>query len=69
MQAQAQPVVSAPVAAQSVSAQPAAESHCLAVAKQRADDAAANGLDKNTRKIVYDGTYANCMTWQTAHPK
>jgi hypothetical protein len=69
MQAQAQPIESASVAVQLVSAQPAAETHCLAVAKQRADDAAANGLDRDTQKIVRDGTYAKCMAWQTAHPQ
>jgi hypothetical protein len=49
--------------------QPAAQTHCLAVAKQRAEDTAANGLDRNTQKVVHDGTYANCMTWQAAHPE
>jgi hypothetical protein len=45
-----------------------AQTHCLAVAKQRADDAAANGLDRDTQRVVHDGTYSRCMTWQAAHP-
>ncbi|HEX4157743.1 MAG TPA: hypothetical protein VHY79_04650 [Rhizomicrobium sp.] len=52
----------------SASPQPVAVAHCLAVAKQRAEDAAASGLDRDTQKIVNDGTYANCMRWEAAHP-
>jgi hypothetical protein len=48
--------------------QQTAQAHCLVVAKHRADDAAANGLDRDTQKIVHDGTYTNCMNWETAHP-
>ncbi|HTT84324.1 MAG TPA: hypothetical protein VMF67_12660 [Rhizomicrobium sp.] len=40
----------------------------MAVAKQRAEDTAASGMDRDTQKIVRDGTYANCMAWQSAHP-
>jgi hypothetical protein len=50
-------------------AAPAQAAHCLSVAKQRADDAAANGLDSATQQVVRDGTYANCMQWQAAHPQ
>jgi hypothetical protein len=40
----------------------------MAVAKQRAEDAAANGLDGPTQKVVHDGSYTDCMNWQAAHP-
>lgn len=46
----------------------AAESHCAAVAKQRAEDARAAGLDDDTQAIVRKGTYGDCMTWARAHP-
>ena len=57
-----------PQAAPTPPQQSTAQAHCLAVAKQRTDDAAANGLDGDTQKIVHDGTYRNCMNWETAHP-
>jgi len=59
-QAPLAPVVAAPP-------QSAADSHCHSVAKARADDAAANGLDADTQRIVRDGTYANCMAWAASH--
>jgi hypothetical protein len=41
--------------------------HCEAVAKSRADDAAANGKDDELQKAVHDGTYANCVAWENTH--
>jgi len=38
------------------------------VARQRAEDAAASGLDRETQDIVRSGTYANCRAWEAAHP-
>lgn len=65
----AQPVVTATAAQAAVMPpQPAAEIRCRAVAKQRAADTAASGLDRDTQKIVRDGTYANCMSWLATHP-
>jgi hypothetical protein len=62
--AEAQPAIT-PAAPNPVSAP---DSHCAAVAKQRADDAAAGGSDSDTQTIVRDGTYKDCMAWQAAHP-
>jgi hypothetical protein len=59
----------APVSATPPAQTAAPNTHCLLVAKQRADDAAANGLDSATQQVVRDGTYANCMAWQAAHPQ
>src|SRR5205807_2306098 len=42
--------------------------HCEAVARQRADDAAASGLDRNTQEIVLRGAFADCVAWDRAHP-
>jgi hypothetical protein len=41
--------------------------HCTSVAQVRADDAAAAGQDREIQRVVRDGTYANCVTWQAAH--
>jgi hypothetical protein len=49
-------------------AAPSADGHCTAVAKQRAADAGAAGLDEDTQAIVRKGTYADCMAWTAAHP-
>ncbi|HEX9159588.1 MAG TPA: hypothetical protein VF835_05115 [Rhizomicrobium sp.] len=48
---------------------PAPDAHCEAVARQRADDAAANGLDRETQEVVRQGTYANCLAWDSQHPQ
>jgi hypothetical protein len=47
---------------------PAHNAHCEAVATARADDAAANGKDEDLQKAVQDGTYADCVKWEAAHP-
>ena len=68
----------APPAAQAFAIPPPAEvtqpaapaslnAHCDAVAHQRADDGAANGLDEETQKSVYSGTYASCLAWTSSH--
>lgn len=49
-------------------AAPPATDHCTAVAKQRADDARAAGMDDDTLAIIRHGTYADCMAWATSHP-
>jgi hypothetical protein len=41
--------------------------HCEEVAKTRADDVAAAGAGSATQRVVHDGTYANCMAWESAH--
>jgi hypothetical protein len=63
--AAASPPPAAPAAA---SAPPAPDARCEAVAKQRADDAGANGLDRETQEIVRGGAYADCLAWYRAHP-
>jgi hypothetical protein len=64
------PVASPPPPAPPITPSPAApDAHCKAVARQRADDAAASGLDRETQEIVRHGTYANCLAWDAAHPR
>ena len=58
------PVLASPVAAPSGST----VDPCKAVARQRAEDAAAGGLDRETQDIVRSGTYANCRAWRVGHP-
>ncbi len=56
------------VQAQLPSASPAfPNAHCTSVAQVRADDAAAAGQDREIQRVVRDGTYANCVTWQASH--
>ena len=43
------------------------DAHCEGVARQRADDAAAGGLDRDTQEIVRKGAYADCIAWSRAH--
>ena len=63
-----QPVPAAPPTADGPPAPPVSNAHCEAVAKQRAEDAAASGLDPETQETVRSGTYANCLAWDVAHP-
>ncbi len=63
--AMAEPQTARAAPAPAVSA--AAEAKCKSVAQQRADDGAENGLDEDTQKTVFDGTYADCMAWQAKH--
>lgn len=41
------------------------EAHCRAVAKQRADDAHANGYEFAVEERVYQETYDDCMAWRS----
>jgi hypothetical protein len=43
------------------------DAHCKAVARQRAADARANGYSFNMADVVYDGTYKDCVVWDTLH--
>jgi hypothetical protein len=43
------------------------DAHCDSVAKTRAGDAAASGVGRELQKIIRQGTYANCLAWDTAH--
>jgi hypothetical protein len=53
----------ATVAQASSSARP----HCMALARQRAQDAAYGGEDPDTQEAVHDRTYAECMAWESKH--
>lgn len=41
--------------------------HCSSIAELRASDAAASGYENDVQKVVHDGVYKDCMSWQTAH--
>lgn len=43
------------------------EQHCKAVAHQRAADARANGYSFEMADTIYDGTFKDCVTWDTQH--
>jgi hypothetical protein len=38
--------------------------HCRAVARERADDALANGYGFGIEESVYQETYDDCLTWR-----
>lgn len=38
--------------------------HCLAVARERADDALANGYAFDIEESVYRETYGDCVAWR-----
>jgi hypothetical protein len=40
------------------------ELNCSAIARQRADDAIANGYDFDIEESVYRGTRDDCMSWR-----
>jgi hypothetical protein len=40
---------------------------CAEVAKERSEDAEANGYDPETVEAVYKGTYADCIAWAKKH--
>ncbi len=48
---------------------PSAAEHCESVAKQRAADAGAAGMDDDMQAVVRKGTYADCIAWDTTHPQ
>jgi hypothetical protein len=71
-------VAAAPVVVPRPVAPPAAEvaavappspynAHCKAVAHQRAADARANGYTFDMADVIYDGTYKDCLAWDTRH--
>lgn len=62
------PAVTASAAMAVAPLAPSPEAHCEAVARQRAADAAADGLDRETQEIVHSGAYADCIAWARAHP-
>lgn len=41
--------------------------HCKGVARQRATDGGYMGYGEDLQEKVFNGTYANCMKWETAH--
>jgi hypothetical protein len=43
------------------------DAHCKDVAAARAHDGDLNGLDDDTQRAVYNGTYTDCMTWAATH--
>ena len=55
---------SAPVAA-TVQVPFSDDEHCRAVARERADDALANGYDFNIEERVYQETSDDCRAWRT----
>jgi hypothetical protein len=46
---------------------PLVNTHCQAVARQRAADARANGYSFEMEDAVYDGTYKDCVEWDSRH--
>lgn len=43
------------------------DEHCVAVAKQRAQDARVNGYSVEMETAVYQGTYRDCAAWDAQH--
>jgi hypothetical protein len=46
---------------------PLVNTHCQAVARQRAADARANGYSFEMEDLIYDGTYKDCVQWDSRH--
>jgi len=46
---------------------PGIDTYCASLAKSRTEDAAINGYDDDTQRAVHDGTYKDCVAWQTTH--
>jgi len=42
--------------------------HCNAVARERADDALANGYGFQVEESVFQESYDDCMTWRARKP-
>ena len=60
--------VAPPVADVAAAAIPnAADPHCEAVAHQRSTDARANGYSFEMAQTIYDGTYRDCIAWDSQH--
>jgi hypothetical protein len=51
-----------------IAAPPSITAACTRTADERSGDAAYQEFDADTRQQVYEKTYADCMTWATAHP-
>ena len=65
----AAPAIAAP-APEAVSAVPPpspVDVHCRAVAHQRSADAHANGYTFAMAQTIYDGTYKDCVAWNSQH--
>jgi hypothetical protein len=43
------------------------DAHCVAVARQRATDARANGYSIEMEDTIYQGTYKDCVAWDAQH--
>jgi hypothetical protein len=41
------------------------DGYCASVARQRARDAAYNGIDGDMQQQIYARTYADCMAWKS----
>ena len=46
---------------------PPVDAHCQAVAHQRSTDARANGYTFEMAQTIYDGTYRDCIAWDSQH--
>jgi hypothetical protein len=44
------------------------DAHCQAVARERADDALANGYGLQIEQGILQETYQDCMAWRTGKP-
>lgn len=60
------PQPSTPAPEEGAAANPV-NAHCDAVARQRAADARANGYSFKMETVVYDGTYKDCVAWDSEH--
>ena len=56
----------APLAVAAV-VKPRIDTHCKDLAQQRMEDSGYSGLDEETQRAVYNGTYTQCVTWEQAH--
>jgi hypothetical protein len=45
------------------------DTKCVAVARQRALDARENGYDIDMENTIYQGTYKDCVAWDSRHPQ
>ena len=45
------------------------DAHCIAVARERANDALANGYGFQIEESVFQESYADCVAWRAGKPK
>lgn len=64
-ESQEPPLMSGPAAATGISPD---DAHCRAVARQRANDALANGYGFEIEDSVYLETYRDCAEWRARKP-